>query len=142
MNPERRGELMRSIRSTETMPELTTRHMLHRMGYRYRKHCRDLPGTPDIVFPGRRKAIFVHGCFWHQHPPPCPRRSVVPRSNAHYWASKLARNVERDQENRSALAALGWQALVIWECELADPLLQSRLRDFLGPNQRFRESTR
>jgi DNA mismatch endonuclease (patch repair protein) len=132
MDDERRRELMRSIRSAETEPELFVRRMLHRMGYRYQKHGRDLPGTPDIVFSGRRKAIFVHGCFWHQHPPPCPRKPTVPRSNSAYWAPKLARNLERDRENQAALAALGWRFAVVWECELRNPkALAVRLRDFL-----------
>jgi DNA mismatch endonuclease (patch repair protein) len=133
MNEDRRREIMRSIRSTETAPELAVRRILFGMGYRYRKHGRSLPGRPDIVFSGRRKAIFVHGCFWHQHPQPCPRRATVPRSNAAYWAPKLARNVARDRENQAALAALGWQYTIVWECEIKDQAaLAARLRGFLG----------
>jgi DNA mismatch endonuclease (patch repair protein) len=124
---------MRSIRSAETMPELTVRRLLHRMGYRYRKHVRLLPGTPDIVFMRRRKVVFVHGCFWHQHAPICPRRPTVPSSHSCYWSPKLARNVERDQEQQTALTALGWDFMIVWECELRDSgALADRLRAFLG----------
>jgi DNA mismatch endonuclease (patch repair protein) len=101
------------------------------MGYRYRLHAKTLPGTPDIVFPGRVKAIFVHGCFWHQHPS-C-RGAYIPNSRIEYWLPKLQRNKERDAENLSELGALGWKVLTIWECQLADQSkLQKRLQRFLG----------
>ena len=121
---------MSRIRSRDTKPELVVRRMLHRLGYRYRLHRRDLPGKPDLVFGPRRKAIFVHGCFWHQHAE-C-REGRAPGSNTEYWAPKLARNVERDEAARSALAERGWSSATVWECELADlTALEARLRSFL-----------
>lgn len=106
---------MRAIRSKDTKPELTVRRLVHSHGYRYRLHRAGLPGKPDLVFVSRRKVILVHGCFWHGHG--C-KLSHVPQSNRDYWLPKLARNVVRDRENQAALAAKGWQSLVIWECEL------------------------
>jgi DNA mismatch endonuclease (patch repair protein) len=100
------------------------------MGYRYRLHARGLRGTPDLVFPARRKVIFVHGCFWHQHD--CRLGSKKPSTNAGYWHPKLARNGERDAETRRRLAALGWDVMVIWGCEVrAAALLESRVRAYL-----------
>ena len=109
---------MRSIRKTDTRPELVVRSLTHGMGYRYRLHRRDLPGTPDLVFPRMRKAIFVHGCFWHQHH--CPLGRKQPSTNTHYWLPKLSRNVERDHLVRNRLEKLGWTVLVVWECETRD----------------------
>lgn len=109
------------------------RRLAHSLGYRFRLHRRDLPGNPDLVFPGHRSVIFVHGCFWHQHPDPECRSSHTPRSRTEYWVPKLQRNVERDAENLSRLESLGWQVLVIWECELKDrDAVAERLRAFLG----------
>jgi DNA mismatch endonuclease (patch repair protein) len=105
---------MRRIRSKDTTPELMVRQLLYRLGYRYRLHYTKLPGKPDIVFPGRHKAIFVHGCFWHAHQ--C-RTAHQPRTNLGYWSPKLVRNVERDARNQAALLSLGWEILVIWECQ-------------------------
>lgn len=106
------------------------RRLLTRMGYRYRLHRADLPGKPDIAFVGRRKAIFVHGCFWHGHD--CPRGARMPRANADYWRAKIARNRARDAETGEALARMGWLRLVVWECELRDPAaLRRRLDGFL-----------
>lgn len=108
---------MRGNTRTNTRPEIVVRRLLHRLGYRYRLHAPDLPGRPDIVFRRRKTALFVHGCFWHQHPSgDCPLRSE-PRSNVSYWSAKLARNAERDAENLAKLEAAGWRAEVIWECE-------------------------
>ncbi len=122
---------MRRIRKKNTKPEMAVRRLAHRMGYRYRLHRRDLPGTPDIVFPRLRKAIFVHGCFWHQHA--CPLGAKKPSANPDYWLPKLARNVERDAEARAKLAAMGWEVLVIWECETRAPArLPPLLKSFLG----------
>lgn len=127
-----RSAVMRAVRSADTRPEMTVRRTLHAMGYRYRLHRRDLPGSPDIVFPGRRKVIFIHGCFWHGHD--CARGARMPAANAGYWRSKIARNMARDQATMAALAAAGWQALVVWECELKQrlrPALEARLKAFL-----------
>jgi DNA mismatch endonuclease (patch repair protein) len=121
---------MRSIRKVNTRPEMLVRRSLHAQGYRYRIHRRDLPGSPDLVFPGRRKIIFVHGCFWHQHEGCSLARQ--PKSRPDYWPRKLARNVERDSDVRQRLADLGWQVLVVWECETRNPtLMGDRLTGFL-----------
>jgi DNA mismatch endonuclease, patch repair protein len=121
---------MRRIRKTDTRPELGVRRLVYGMGYRYRLHRRDLPGTPDLVFSARRKVIFVHGCFWHQHD--CPLGSKKPSANPDYWHPKLARNVERDAQNRARLRAMGWDVLVVWECEIkGSALLAGRIRTYL-----------
>lgn len=125
---------MAAIRSTGTKPEMLVRSLVHRLGYRFRLHARDLPGKPDLVFRSRRKVIFVHGCFWHQHAKLSCKDGRAPKSNLGYWAGKLARNVTRDARNIEALNALGFRVLVIWECEAAlpDARLAARLRRFLG----------
>jgi DNA mismatch endonuclease (patch repair protein) len=125
--------VMRGNKKRNSRPELVVRKLLHALGYRYRLHARDLPGNPDIVFLKRKQVVFVHGCFWHQHPDEnCTLRSH-PKSNLHYWAPKLRRNRERDRENERKIADIGWNALVIWECELDDiPSLQKRLIIFLS----------
>lgn len=113
---------------------MVVRRLLHAAGYRYRLHSRDLPGKPDLVFRGRRKAIFVHGCFWHQHERETCLDGRRPKSNTGYWDEKLARNVERDRRSQDALRAGGWDVLVLWECEIASTEeLGARLRAFLGP---------
>ena len=109
-----RSENMRRIRSKDTAPELIVRGLVHSLGYRFRLHRADLPGRPDLVFPSRKKVIFVHGCFWHQHI--CISRK--PRSNQQYWLPKLQRNVARDAQHKSDLRRLGWRCLVVWECEV------------------------
>lgn len=130
--PAARRAVMRANKAKDTKPEVALRRMLHAMGYRFRLHRRDLPGTPDIVFPGRHKAIQVHGCFWHQHEG-C-RRANVPATRQEYWGPKLARNKERDQETQERLKALGWDVMTVWECEVADPhSAAERVRAFLGP---------
>lgn len=108
---------MRRIRKTDTKPEMIVRRLVHSMGYRYRLHRRDLPGTPDLVFPSRKKVIQVHGCFWHQHER-C-RLANAPKKRTHYWGPKLRRNVERDAKNEADLRRLGWEQLTVWECETA-----------------------
>ena len=124
-----RSRIMSRVRSKDTKPEMRVRHLAHGLGYRYRLHRRDLPGTPDLVFPGRRKAIFVHGCFWHQHD--CSRGSR-PSSNKQFWNAKLRQNVERDNRNISELFAAGWSVLVIWECETKSlTTLSTRITRFL-----------
>ena len=121
---------MQAVRSKDTKPEIAVRKLVHRMGYRYRLHRKDLPGKPDLVFPGRRKAIFVHGCFWHGHD--CPAGQNTPTSNRNYWEPKLTRNRQRDAENRTALQACGWDVLILWECEIeSDTALSERLRNFV-----------
>ena len=115
---KRRSEIMSGIRSTGMKPEMTVRRQLHAEGYRYRLHRTDLPGKPDLVFSSRRKVIFVHGCFWHQHGDPGCRIVRRPKSNGEYWLAKLERNVARDAENLGRLREKGWQVLVIWECEV------------------------
>ncbi len=117
--PEARRRVMQANKCRDTAPELLVRRMLHRMGYRFRLHRRDLPGRPDLVFPGRRVVVQVHGCFWHQHPG-C-RHARVPKSRQEYWVPKLAQNAERDHDNERRLAEMGWRVLVLWECELVDP---------------------
>ena len=124
---------MRQIRSKNTKPELAVRKALTSLGYRYRLKS-SLPGKPDIVFKGRKKAIFVHGCFWHQHGIGCRLRTREPKSNSTYWVPKLRRNKERDEAALVALRDMGWQTLVIWECEADDrQALQALLTEFLNP---------
>src|SRR5215475_2236185 len=115
---QQRSANMRAIRAKDTAPERSIRSMVYRLGYRFRLHRKDLPGKPDMVFPARRKVIFVHGCFWHQHPG-C-REGRVPGSRREYWEPKLKRNQERDASAQSGLKQIGWQCLVLWECELKD----------------------
>lgn len=125
-----RSENMRRIRSKNTAPEMTVRHLVHGMGYRYRLHRKDVPGKPDLVFPQRRKVIFIHGCFWHQHRG-C-REGRSPKSNTAYWLPKLERNQARDRDALKQLAALGWDVMVVWECETTDShALAGKLQDFL-----------
>ena len=123
---------MRAVKSRDTAPELAVRRLLYGMGYRYRLHGKNLPGKPDIVFPGRRKVIFVHGCFWHDHN--CPRGARSPKTNAEYWQTKRRRNKERDTTHDSNLSAMGWKSLTIWECERSNLTeLPMKLKLFLGP---------
>ena len=130
--PER-SERMSRVRGKDTKPELTVRRLVHAMGYRYRLHRKTLPGKPDLVFPGRRKVIFVHGCFWHRHPDPKCRLARLPKSKREFWVPKLEGNRKRDEKNQSCLSELGWNSLVIWECQIRDTeMLRSRIREFLG----------
>lgn len=123
--------MMARVGGKDTGPELTVRSAAHRLGYRFRLHCRDLPGTPDLVFRGRRGVVFVHGCFWHSHPG-C-KRATRPSSNIDFWRNKLDRNVERDRTSVALLEGEGWDVLVIWECETKDAAeLERRLVEFLG----------
>jgi DNA mismatch endonuclease, patch repair protein len=120
---------MSRVRNRDTAPERQLRRMLHRSGYRFRLHPQDLPGSPDIVLPRFRAAIFVHGCFWHGHG--CPR-GARPTTNREFWDSKLDRNVERDKEAQDALESDEWSVLTVWECELKEPAkVMERARTFL-----------
>lgn len=130
---EGRRRNMVANRSTDTKPELVVRRMLHAAGYRFRIHRRDLPGKPDVVFPGRRAVVEVRGCFWHHHG--CFPLGQMPRTRPEYWVPKLAANKARDARNLEALAAQGWRVMEVWECDVrADPDgILARLREFLGP---------
>ena len=133
VSPRRRSEIMSHIRSRDMKPEMAVRRLLHSMGYRYRLHRNDLPGKPDLVFPGRRKAIFVHGCFWHQHPDSRCKIVRRPKSNLEYWLPKLERTVARDVKNQAQLRKLGWKVLVIWECEIErDTGLLEKITNYLA----------
>lgn len=124
---------MSKIRSGNTKPEMLVRRMLHRLGYRYSVHVKNMPGKPDLVFTARRKVIFVHGCFWHQHPREACSDARRPKSNTSYWMAKLDRNIARDAEHIEALQEQGWNILVVWDCETVDEkALEERLVDFLG----------
>ena len=116
LSTERRSWNMSRIRSKNTKPEIIVRSLLHRMGYRFRLQRKDLPGRPDIVLPKYKTVIFVHGCFWHQHPD-CIEASR-PKSNITYWLPKLKANVDRDTRNRGLLQEQGWRVLRFWECEI------------------------
>lgn len=116
VEPAVRSRMMATVRGCDTRPEMAVRRALHAGGYRYRLHCKDLQGRPDVVLPRHRLAIFVHGCFWHGHD--C-RRGRRPTSNTEFWDTKLARNIERDRAAQDALRAAGWTVEVIWECSLA-----------------------
>jgi len=130
-DPEKRSAVMRRVKGRDTGPEMTVRRLLTALGARYRLHRKDLPGKPDIVLPGRRLAIFVHGCFWHGHD--CARGARVPKANRDYWLGKVARNRERDIASRAALEAAGWRVEVIWECDLKDEAaLTARLSGLLA----------
>ena len=132
----RRSRNMAAIRSRDTKPEMIVRRLVHGMGYRYRLHRKDLPGKPDLVFGPRRKVIFVHGCFWHQHEAEHCLDGRKPKSNTGYWNGKLARNVARDKKNRQLLEEAGWRVLVIWECETRDiAALRRRISAFLDDDE-------
>ena len=133
VDPQRRSEIMSHIRAKGMKPEMRVRRLAHSMGYRYRLHQKDLPGKPDLVFPVRRKVIFVHGCFWHQHADPVCKIARRPQSNRDYWLPKLERNAARDAEQEAKLGELGWEVLILWECEVEDATrLRERIQEFLG----------
>lgn len=119
LTKERRSWNMSRIRGKDTTPEKRVRSLLHRMGYRFRLHRKDLPGNPDIVFVSRRVALFVHGCFWHRHQG-C-KNCTTPTNRRKFWTDKLEGNRLRDQRTRRALHALGWKTFVLWECQTEDP---------------------
>lgn len=125
-----RRRTMQAVRSKDTKPEIIVRRLASQLGYRYRLHRKDLPGKPDLAFIGRRKVVFVHGCFWHGHD--CTRGNRTPKTNTIYWRAKIARNRERDAANAAKLKTNGWAALIIWECELRNEAsVAKRLRQFL-----------
>lgn len=131
LDPKRRSENMRAIRAKHTKPELAVRHALRQAGFTgYRLHRRDLPGKPDIAFVGRKKAILVHGYFWHGHD--CREGLRRPRARPEYWLPKISGNQARDARHQKDLISQGWSVLVIWECEISDPALAQRLADFVG----------
>lgn len=118
LSPDARSRLMSRVRGKDTAPEMVVRRLVHALGYRFRLHRKDLPGSPDLVFPGRRVVVFVHGCFWHRHEG-C-RLASTPKSNEAFWEAKFGRNVERDARKERELRALGWRVLVVWQCETKD----------------------
>jgi DNA mismatch endonuclease (patch repair protein) len=129
-SPQKRSAVMRQVKGKDTAPELAVRRLIWSLGGRYRLHRKDLPGKPDIVLPGRRLAVFVHGCFWHGHD--CARGARVPKQNHDYWQAKIGRNRARDVRTREALTDLGWRVETIWECDLKDgAVLEARLADLL-----------
>jgi len=130
LTPEQRSRNMAAIRNADTKPEMLVRRTLHRRGYRYVLRGRNLPGRPDLVFPSRRKVIFVHGCYWHMHS--CRYGRVTPRTNAAFWKHKREGNVRRDDARLQALADLGWDVLIVWECETKDAAqLEARLLEYM-----------
>ncbi len=120
---------MSRVRGRDTKPELAIRQMVFRLGYRYRLHGKDLPGRPDLVFPGRKKVIFVHGCYWHRHEA-CSLTST-PKTRKEFWNNKFRENVERDRRNMADLAKGGWSVLTVWQCEINNPDIEERLTNFL-----------
>ncbi len=134
LSKEKRSWNMSRIRSKDTLPELMVRSLLHRLGYRFRLHRKDLPGKPDIVLRKYKTVIFVHGCFWHRHKG-C-KRCTTPTTNAKYWVPKLEGNVKKDIEHRRTLKRLGWRTIVVWECEVKKPQrLVGRLKRALQPKE-------
>jgi DNA mismatch endonuclease (patch repair protein) len=132
---------MARVRGKDTGPELQVRRLLWAEGYRYRLHAAKLPGRPDLVLPGRRAAVFVHGCFWHGHD--CARGARAPKANADYWSGKIARNRARDARVGDELRAMGWTPVTVWECELRQPApLLERLKGLLGQATSTRSEAR
>jgi DNA mismatch endonuclease (patch repair protein) len=130
LTPKQRSERMSRVRSKDTKPEMKVRRLVYAMGLRYRLHRRDLPGSPDLVFSARRKVIFVHGCFWHRHSN-C-KLARIPKSRPEFWVPKLEGNRKRDVSNQKLLSNLGWECLVVCECQVRDTHnLNLMIRDFL-----------
>jgi DNA mismatch endonuclease (patch repair protein) len=133
LSSEKRSSIMRGIRNKDMKPEMQVRRLIFRMGYRYRLHSSHLPGKPDLAFPGLKKVIFVHGCFWHQHKRKNCRDSHIPKTNSNYWEQKLKGNAERDTKNKKELQYMGWKVLIIWECELKNlDRVEEIIRNFLN----------
>ena len=132
ISPELRSENMRRIRSKNTIPEIRVRKLIYGMGYRYRLHWDKLPCKPDIIFPGRKKVIFVHGCFWHQHSDTNCNYVHKPKSRLNYWLPKLEKNKQRDIKNQNEIEKYGWKYFVVWECQISDTEeFKSKLYKFL-----------
>jgi DNA mismatch endonuclease (patch repair protein) len=132
LTPAERSARMARVKGKGSSAEMTVRRLVHRMGYRYRLHGGKLPGRPDLVFPSRKKAIFVHGCFWHRHPDPDCKLARLPKSRQDFWIPKLEGNRARDLRQLSELEALGWSALILWECGLKnEAFLENEIRTFL-----------
>lgn len=128
---QKRREIMQSVKSVNTTPELAVRSLVHRLGYRFRLHYKKLPGKPDLAFPARNKVIFVHGCFWHGHEN-CAK-GKLPKSNLEFWQPKILRNKERDAQRTKEIKSLGWKVLTVWQCELKKvKALQGKIVKFLG----------
>ena len=132
LTPAQRSRQMGRIRRANTKPELAVRRLLHRMGYRFRVQLAGIPGRPDIGFPTRKKAILVHGCFWHAHSCQGDR---LPSTRTEFWRLKFERNKERDARKLKEAGVLGWTCLVVWECEIGEERLGDRLKEFLGPTR-------
>jgi DNA mismatch endonuclease, patch repair protein len=134
LTPRERSERMSKVRSADTRPEMVVRRLVHGMGYRYRLHRKDLPGKPDLVLPGRRKVIFMHGCFWHRHGDPECRLARLPKSRLDFWVPKLTANKERDARVQVRLEELGWDVMTVWECQVRDAeALKKKISEFLDP---------
>lgn len=132
VSKDKRSRIMRGSKSKDTKPELAVRRALRQRGVGYRLHLKRLPGSPDIAMLGRKKAIFVHGCFWHQHSDEDCRVARLPASNMNFWSAKFERNRERDTANESALRNAGFDVLTIWECQIVDGSFEQVLTDFLS----------
>lgn len=136
LTPEERSKNMGKIRSKDTTPEMIVRKLTYSLGYRFRLHRKDLPGKPDLTFIGKRKVIFVHGCFWHQHQDKNCKITRIPKSRTAYWVPKLQRNVERDIQHQKELKNMGWEMLIIWECEIDNTERLVQITDrFLSDNK-------
>lgn len=137
LTPKQRSARMAQVRARDTSPEKKVRALVRALGYRYTLHNRQLPGTPDLVFPSVRKVIFVHGCFWHRHPSKRCKLARLPKSRLEFWLPKLVENRARDLRTQRALNRLGWRYIVVWECQLAHTeRLEARIRRFLGQRRR------
>lgn len=125
-----RSRIMRAVKSRNTQPEISVRRLVHSLGFRFRVHRKDLPGSPDLAFIAKRKVIYVHGCFWHGHT--CPRGARVPKTNTEYWTNKVERNRLRDKRTAGLLKEAGWRQLIVWECEIKRPeRLRRKILKFL-----------
>jgi DNA mismatch endonuclease (patch repair protein) len=128
---KKRSSIMAAVHSKDTKPEMAVRRLIHGLGYRYRLHVVSLPGCPDLVFPSQGKVVFIHGCFWHRHVR-C-RYATLPNSNREFWEAKFAANVARDRRTRRELKKMGWQVLIVWQCELRNRTrLTERIDEFLA----------